>query len=86
MRENTQSSMDIFLNEYTSEDTKEVFTNAILFGPGTILYDPDAKEALEFYEGNEILPNSSWSYLAFTDILSEILKDGGHEVASKYIA
>lgn len=64
-----------FLNEYTSEDSNDIISNAILAHAVLFVYDPDEDEPFSF-------PNKNgWKYKAFADAISGIINETNIEAA-----
>lgn len=67
-----------FLDEYTSEDSNEIISEALLAGAVLFTCDPDEDEPFSF-------PcDDGWKYMAFADTISNIL-DESNQDASKAI-
>ena len=64
-----------FLNEYTSEDSNEIISDAILADAVLFIFDPDDDEPFKF-RGED-----SWKYKAFANALSDAFNEDNREVS-----
>lgn len=74
------TSINAFLNGYTTKDTNELQAQAIFEDAVAFIYCKDIDEPFEFptkCDGSAML--------AFADFLSKCLQENGHEDASKYL-
>lgn len=72
-------SLEKFMETYTSDDSVEVFANAILANKAAFCHDPDESPAL--YIVGQYAP---WKAYAMLDYISQTLQEAGYGEASKY--
>lgn len=73
-------SLEKFMEEYTSEDSMQIYSMAILANKLAFVHSPESEEPLQICGANE-----NWKVIALVDYISQMLQGAGYEAASKYV-